>query len=541
VVALLALLAGVIVAPLPYSAVALALFVLQSYMFIRPVAAYFDLALSFCTVVLLPFVLGSTALGLYSALLAVPALPLLDGSLRRGGAVVQPGPTGPTDVLKAMIGALAAVLLLALLLGVWSLAVACAVVAAYLAGMVVYTLFAVPRTPLETSVARVRVIAGRTADSSVVVRGRSRLPLHVCIDPRRPWIRLRSSQFQLGDTERVLHISVTPPLSGPLRPEVVAVVADPRGLIRRSQGLRPLELQVIPRAKYAEWLAKKFLAQGALQGVPAATGLSSATARRAAGRGVEYMTSRPYVPGDLLRDLDWKRTSKLNQFVVKEYGEPMGVVAILAANLTVKDLEEADELAYTLVTSALTLAGVNATATLVTYNRNEVLLSTKALDARTLVRESLRAVGEITVEAVESRFLQPPSVGSLKSNIARLRRTGVESAEKLAEMLSLEAGALQWAVREHPAARAVSGASDRVHSPALIALISRLNHDTEALLVSLGQLRKEGYDIVFINLGRAQELVGMPYEAVGPVARPRGAARRQMSSREPAWGIPGAG
>jgi len=56
---------------------------------------------------------------------------------------------------------------------------------------------------------------------------------------------------------------------------------------------------------------------------------------------VEYFDSRSYQPGDLLKNIDWKHTLKLNQLIVKEYIEVGGQVAIIAVNLSVTDAEVA--------------------------------------------------------------------------------------------------------------------------------------------------------------------------------------------------------
>ena len=500
---ILALLAAILLSPLPYSVVALALFIPQTYSVFRPFRAGLNLALTFSTLLLLPFILEPSAVGLFSTLLAIPALPLLDHDLResaQGLPVRGRGARKPTAMLKVLSVALLLVLLGSLLLAAWSLTFASVLLAAYLIGVLVYIVIAVPGDPLRVSMARVRVIAGNTVETLVPIGSRSKTPLHVKVDSPYGWIAASPNRLFLGEDEAVLSIALTPPLSGPSRPELRASVVDPWGLTQISQSLEAINLYVIPKARYAEWLAKKFLAQAALQGVPTVMALSAATARRASGRGVEYMTSRYYQPGDTLRDLDWKRTCKLNEVIVKEYGEPQAIVAILAANLTVRDSQEADELAYTFVTSALTLASVNAAAALAVYNRNEVLLSTKAMDSRAFLKSTLGVAQRMTITEQEQRFLQPPEIRRLKRNIVQLQQAGSEAAHRLAEILSLENQAMQQAVRDHPAARAISEAAEHIRPPALVAVVSAQNHDVEALLVTLDKLERQGYDTVTVQV-----------------------------------------
>jgi len=207
--------------------------------------------------------------------------------------------------------------------------------------------------------------------------------------------------------------------------------------------------------------------------------------------------------------MDWKRMCKLNQFIVKEYGEAQNVVTIVAANLTVKDAEEADNLAYELITSALTLAGVNALVALAVYDHQEVLLTTEAVEPREILRRTLRLAQNITIAEQEQRFLQPPEIRRLKSNIAQLQRAGTESAQKLAEILRLEDEVMQQVAKEHPAARAITETAERIRPPAIVTVISGWNHDTEALLVILDRLERRGYNTVSVVVSPAAKLVGV--------------------------------
>ena len=56
-------------------------------------------------------------------------------------------------------------------------------------------------------------------------------------------------------------VRFTPPLAGPSKIQIKAASVDSRGLVETGQILEPIDLHIIPRAKYAPWLANKYLEQ----------------------------------------------------------------------------------------------------------------------------------------------------------------------------------------------------------------------------------------------------------------------------------------
>jgi len=201
--------------------------------------------------------------------------------------------------------------------------------------------------------------------------------------------------------------------------------------------------------------------------------------------------------------MDWKRMCKLNQLIVKEYSEAQELVTIIAANMTVKDPEEADNLAYSLITLALTLARVTAPVALAAYNHQEVLLTTEAADPREILKRMLILAQNITLVEPEQRFLQSPDIRRLKRTMTQLEQAKTEPARRLAELLRLEDEAIQQAAKEHPATRAITKTTEHIPPPAIIAVVSGWNHDTEALLVTLDRLKKQGYNTMEVEAKRA--------------------------------------
>lgn len=498
----LALIVPILLSPLPYSAIALVLFVVQVYTTFRPLRADLNLALVFTTLVLLPLTLQASVVGVLSTLAVIPAIPLLDHSLRQNAPNQEFHPSEGrrfTNTLKALGTALLAVLAASILLADRTLIFTGVLLAAYVSAVVAYGFYGIPRMPLHASASRVRVIAGNRAETSVGIISRARMLLHTQIAPLHPWMNINPSRFALWKDEVVLSMALTPPLAGPSGPEFQALMIDPWGLVQVSQSLRPVELYVIPRATYAEWLARRFLRQASLQGARASFTIAAGMAARATRRGVEYLSSRPYEPGDRLRDIDWKHLAKLNQLVVKEYTEAENTVTIVAANLTVKNPEEADSLAYDLITLALTLARLAAPVALAIYNNQEVLVATGAADPREALKKVLKAVQNITVVEQQQRFLQLPDIRRLKRNIAQLGHLETDSAQRLSELLRMEDAVLGQVARDHPAAGAIAKAAEHVLPPAMIAVVSMWNHDAEALLITLDGLERQGYNTLSLE------------------------------------------
>ena len=62
----------------------------------------------------------------------------------------------------------------------------------------------------------------------------------------------------------------------------------------------------------------------------------------------------------------------LGELIVKEFAGAQGQTGIIVADLTAKDLEDADILAYNFVMSALTLATESLPSALAVYNQKEI-------------------------------------------------------------------------------------------------------------------------------------------------------------------------
>ena len=186
----------------------------------------------------------------------------------------------------------------------------------------------------------------------------------------------------------------------------------------------------------------------------------------------------------------------MSQIIVKEFTEAGEQAAIIAVNLSISNAEEADKLAFSLITVALTLARENIPTALAAYNHEGVVLSTAITDPAGILRQTLALVREITLVEFAERHLEPTDIAKIRRNITQLKRAESEPAQRLLGMLDFEYRAIEEAARNHPATIALSAATKQTPAPAMIFLVSQLNHDAEAILVTAEKLSKRKFTTI---------------------------------------------
>ncbi len=509
---LLVLLAVATLSSLLYSPVALILLLVVLFITFRPLQPRLNMVVTMAAIFILPLLLEPlTQYLIYTALFfpmmgqliaviaTLPVIHLLDYNLRQNAQnmtiVHNIKSRHTTTTLNTLFVSTFSILLVSLVINNSALLFTTIALVLYLLVILIRVLLAIPRLPIDISTIRKRVIAGTAADISLHAINKASIRLHSLIGPVDSWVRITPHQFTLNGAKTELNLNITPPLAGPSYPQLQASVIDPRGVIQVNQLLQPVELHVIPRARYAEWLAMRYLEQAGARGAVAST-LPPKAKLPLRKRGVEYFDSRNYQPGDLLKDIDWKHTLKLNQLIVKEYIEVGGQVAIIAVNLSVTDAEEADKLAFNLITTALTLAQESIPTALAIYNHQKVILTTPVSDSRETLKHTLLVVKDITSVEFAQRFLQPPDISKLRRNITLLKRVTSKPAQRLLTMLDFEYQAIEEAAKGHPATIALLRSTKQVSPPAMIILVSQLNHDVEALLLTSKQLFKRGFTTI---------------------------------------------
>ena len=71
-----------------------------------------------------------------------------------------------------------------------------------------------------------------------------------------------------------------------------------------------------------------------------------------------------------------------------------------------------------------------------------------------------------------------------------------QPAQQLLYILDFEYRAIEKAASGHPAAAALLRSTERVPAPASVVLISRLNHDAEAIMVATERLKRRGFTVL---------------------------------------------
>ena len=500
---ILLFLAAILGSPPPYSIVSMVLLALWLYSFYKPLRAELALTSTVATLILTPLALQSVAGPFFAAFLIVPTMPLLDEILRMNALnqsfIYSKAGRKATTILKTLAVTLSTLLVSSLILLNYMLMLTCIILISYLASVLLYILRVIPKLALEESKTWRRVLVGDVAEVPLALKSKANTLLQVFLRAPQQWIHLQPSRFAMEThAEANVNLAFKPPLAGPSKLQLHALVVDPWGLTQTNQILEPVELHIIPKARYAEWLAKKYLKPTASGAAPVAT-TSPLKMLKTARLGVEYSNSRLYQPGDRLKDVDWKHTFKLQQLVIKEYLNAQGQSAIMATNLTAKDPEEADELAYDLITSALTLATEAVPTALAAYNQKEVIETTNAINPREMLKKALKLTQNITIVEPLERTLEPQNIKRLRRNISQLEQTTAKPAQKLAEILKLEYQILQETAKEHPAGQALTKAAEGTPAPAVITIVSTFSHDADALAVTLEKLERKGYSTVIIE------------------------------------------
>jgi uncharacterized protein (DUF58 family) len=494
------LLATVLVGPTAEALIAVPLLFVHAAALYRSPPERLDLLFTVLTFLLTPLGLTPLTGPFLAVLLQLPVIPLLDGQLR-ALALHQATPgfregMWATSDLNVLVLALGASAVLGVMAGSPALAGAAAVLLFGMAARLVLVLQILRRSPLEWETRRLRVLAGSQSHEDFRIKNRCPFTLTISISSPSQWVTLRPTTFQIGAGQDVsLEMSIVPHQAGRSDPTVQVEMRGPWGLLAMGYLLTPLELHVIPRARYAVWLAKRYLE--ATRAEQSTLMVEPVTSQAVRGRGVEFDSLRRYETRDSLRDIDWPHTLKFNELVVKEFADPAPGSVVLLVNLETANAEEADWLAYNLVMSSLSAARQGMPIKILAYNQREPMLATGPMSGRQGVKRALQLSTRVAHAPGLERVLAPPDASRLRKSIRQLEVADENGdAAPLRRLLSLELTALEDLASRHPLTYLVRTLLERGPHDATVTLVSHWTHDADALAIALPLLRSRGYRVI---------------------------------------------
>jgi hypothetical protein len=363
-------------------------------------------------------------------------------------------------------------------------------------GLYVYRKF--PLKPVLEQPETRRILAGKEETFSVKLTVNTHSGGVLRLESDNSWIKVSPDLISLKGLGVVIKMKITPSLSGPSAVTLRGWAVDRWGLIQTYFEIVPLKLQVIPRSRYAVWLARKYLAGTKSGALPLLSNFSSLKSTQGLRQGVEFYGTRQYQAGDSLKNIDWKHSVKYDELIVKEFTEFRGTPAVMLVNLTVEDNEESDKLAYNIIAAAITLGQENIPTALAVYNHEKTVLNTSALSASELLARSLQVIRDISIVPSPAKYLANPDAARLRANLARLSRSDSQAAKVLTGLMKWEYQTLKENTKTNPCSKALSMASALIRGQATVVVLSQRNHDAEALALNSYQLSQKGTPVIAV-------------------------------------------
>ena len=495
-----ALIAGAVLSPLPYSFIPIVLFLAYIFFWWWPVNHNVKLLIYLYLFFALPLLFSPQTGPFLSILIAIPVLFLIDHSMREAALSTPYYQTERSRSLtgngRSLVLLMLVVMGISLLLGSTVLALAGTSLILYLVirGLLVFK--GMPAKPVEEKQVQLRILAGSVSHTRIEMDNKSRSGGRLFILSGYDWLKVDPAVISLKDDRLTTRISLTPPLAGPALIRFEAYATDILGLTQTRFDLEPIRLYVIPRAKYAAWLAKKYLENTRPGNLAIISNIKSLKPVMGLRHGIEYYGSRQYQPGDSLKNIDWKHSLKYDELISKEFTEFHGRPALMLVNLAVGSDEEKDKTAYKIIVTALSLARENVPTAISAYDHEGVKMSTASLHPQQLVLNAMALARQLVRYDKPLRYLGSADVDRLKANISRLRFSDNAASKVISGLLQLEYRSLNLGSKLNPATRALSDVLGRIDRQSNIVIISSRNHDGEALAFNTHMLSRKGNAVI---------------------------------------------
>jgi len=456
------------------------------------------LSLDIATFLISPLFL-EPALGIFSVLPALPVLISIEKSLRDLASNAPPPAFARgrklTSTSKFILAISALSLFTSAVLAKPSATVSGGVLFFFTLVLILRAHYGIPKNPVSFERTWRRILVRNTERVPLKLKSESTISMRACLVAANGWSSISSTDFGMSPHDDYgIEFAITPMLAAPSNAPINASFVDQWGLTSMGQEMEPVDLHVIPRAKYAEWLARKYLAQTS-PGYSLSMATPPIRAQKPSRRGIEYFGSRLYQPGDRAKEIDWRHTFRLQELVVREFSSSQTEPAVILADLTASRAEEADGLAYDLITSALTMAKEGVPTAIATYNRKGATAPARLGNPRDALKRALQLSKGISIVPATERVLQKTELLKVKRETGRLKPSAQREASMLGAMLKIEYRATQNFAAESLAGQAMKHIADGVPSPAVIISVSAARDDPD-LSVGLASMVERGYKIV---------------------------------------------
>ncbi|MBI4180906.1 MAG: DUF58 domain-containing protein [Chloroflexi bacterium] len=491
-----------LLSPLALSFVPILLLVGYLYLWRWPITVVVNLLseyfIFFAITLLFTLPLGS----FLAPLLALPVLLLINHSLVEAAESLAYRNTKYvrrlTDLCLAFLLIAVAVLGVALLFGSLPLLLAGAAIIIFFGALGILIHRGLPSKPVAEIQIQQRMVAGTEDHLSVKLTAITKIGGRLFVESPYEWLKVSPDILSLKRDKLEVRVSLAPRLAGPSIVKLQGYAIDRWGLIQVRFKLEPIRLFVIPRARYAAWLAKRYLAGTKAGALPLISNIAALKPIYGLRRGIEYYGSQLYQPGDSLKNIDWKHSLRHNELITKEFSEFQGRSAVILINLAVGNAEEADELASKIIVAAISLAQENIPAALAVYNQEDVKLTTGILTSQQLLLRSLRVAQEMVTVINPVKYLSPPDVARLRANINRLQFARSKASGILAQLLQIEYKNLGDKAKVNPATKALSEVLTKVDNQSNLVIISQCNYDAEAVAFNTFSFAQKGNAIITV-------------------------------------------
>jgi hypothetical protein len=484
---------------LPLTILSIALVAINASVLLRKPRPGALLTLDITTFLISPFFFESL-LGAFSALLALPMLLSIEKSLR--AVASESLPPAFTKGRKLMGTSKSVLAVSALSLSASAVLMKPSIIASgtilifFTIALIMRAYSGIPKNPVSFENTWRRILVKNTERVPFLLKSESSVSMRACLSTINEWSSISHTDFSILPSEDYgMEFTITPPLAAPSSVAINASFIDPWGLTTTGQVLEPVDLHVIPRAKYAEWLARRYLAQTS-PGYSPSMATPPIRVQKPSRRGIEYFGSRLYQAGDRAKDIDWRHTFRVQELVVKEFSSSQTEPAVIVADLTADGVEEADGLSYDLITSALTMAKDGIPTAIAAYDRSGITASPRLGSPRDALKRSVQLSKGISIVPAAKRVLQKAEPLRARRETVRLKPSPQLEARRLGALLKMEYETIKISASESPAGQVLKQVIKEVPSPAVIFSVSGSREDPD-LSAELASMAERGYKVVF--------------------------------------------